>query len=136
MLKCDPQHASYCKRFIRFLLSVSEIPARSPSQQRCVLLLDKYTLVRAHTTHSQTHTQPCFLLGLCQHWVLIKCFRFKMKDYVRSETFFFFLSMKELCAYRICTDLHHNTIPSSSEPGCKRALELNERSLNFYPVTQ
>lgn len=114
-------------------LKSQPVPPRS--KDVCCSWTNTHSCVHTHT-HSQTHTQPCFLLGLCQHWVLIKCFRFRMKDYVRSETFFFFLSMKELCAYRICTDLHHNTIPSSSEPGCKRALELNERSLNFYPVTQ
>lgn len=109
-------------------------PAPSPVQQRCTFLLETHTHTCAHT-HSHTA-----LLHTSQHWLLIRCLRFRMKEYIKAGTVF--LSMKEHSACRICPGLHsninmyHNTIPSSSNLGCSRALELNEQCLKFYPTAQ
>lgn len=94
---------------------------------------------------ARTHTEPCLIPGLCWHWLLIKCFRIRMKEYIRSETFsFFFLSMKALCAFRfrICTGLHsninmyHNTIPSAQSRVAREPWNWRSSAwiLSHYPV--
>ena len=57
------------------------------SWQRCPFVLARQTYTRAHTpTPNQCYLPP----GLGRDWLLIKCLRFRMKEYIRTGTFFFF----------------------------------------------